>query len=287
MSMGRFVTIGGRNDGSVPQELVVHHAAPDGHPVHVAPPPGETWDATVAVRGDTIAATTHSIDDPATPPRLYTITEARGVRPVPLPPIRHGRAIDLAISPDGADIFLVLDAGDTERDEYLLVAPASGDGPVRVWPLDPAAHVLGISAGPDRDLAMLTVGAAGRPQHRRVVRSRTPTSGTLLVEDGDHGIHQLRAAEISADGSRLALAYTGDEGATVSVAVLSVDGGPLRVLWQRPCSWGDPDEVRLSFDRTGQHLLLSYGEVIAVAVTDATHHVLTRAAENRWQRAAW
>jgi hypothetical protein len=287
MTMRRFVTIGGQNDGSVPQELVVHRAAPDGKRVQVTPPPGESWDATVAVRGDTIAATTRSVSDPATPPRLYTITEVKGVRPVPLPPILHGNAIDLAISPDATDIFLVLDAGLTEREEYLLIAPASGDGPVRVWPLDPASHVVGISAGPDGEIVLLTVGATDRPQHRRVVRSRKPTSVTVLVEDGDHGIHQLRAADISADGTRLALAYTGDDGATFNVAVMPVGGGPLRALWQRPCSWDDPDEVRLSFDRTGQHLLLSYGEIIAIAVTDATHQVLTPAAQNCWQRAVW
>jgi hypothetical protein len=252
MTMGRFVTIGGQIDGSRPHELIVHRTGPDGRPVRVDAPPGECWDAAVAVRGDMIAATTHSITDPATPPRLYTITDANGVRPVPLPPIHHGSAID-----------------------------------VRVWPLDPASHVLGISAGPGNNLVTLTAGVTGRPRHRRVVHSRTPTAGTVLVEDGEHGIHRLRAADISADGTRLALAYTGDGGATLDVAVMPVSGGPPRVLWQRPAEWDDPEEVRLSFDQSGRHLLLSHGEVIAIALADATHRVLTPTAANRWRRAAW
>ncbi|GGL10684.1 hypothetical protein Sme01_15950 [Sphaerisporangium melleum] len=293
----QYVSTRGASDGRATPVLALRSTAPGRPSRHVAAPDGEQWTGSFAAGGGVIAAITHVPGASGPASRLYVFSPSNGaavgdprLRAVPLPPVRTSPVEVKAVSRDGALAVVVFDAG-WDGGEKCAVVPLAEGGPARTWQASrTTSHVLDASFGPGGEVVLAVAGVPSAPQHRRILRhdlTGWPSEGTVLLEDGDHGVFQIHAADLSPDGSLLAVAETRDDGATFAVSVTPVSGGPRRVLYQRPVSWADPTEVDLSFDGTGAHLLVGHGEICRIDVADGTCRVLARCDEEHWMRVGW
>ncbi|MFC4899850.1 hypothetical protein ACFQVD_36335 [Streptosporangium amethystogenes subsp. fukuiense] len=293
-----YVAVRGACDGLAAPALTIRPTASGRHFTDVPAPGGEQWTGSFAVGDGVVAATTHVPGDPDFVPRLYKfpltseVDAESQIHRVPLPSMRSSLIYVRAVSRDGALAVLVVDTDQSGREECFAV-PLTGHGPVRILPApEIMSHVFDVSVGPKSEVVLAVAGAPGAPQHRRILHhdlggTASTSPGTVLIEDGDHGIYQIYAVDLSPDGTLLAVAGTRDGGGTFAVLVMPVGGGTPRELYQRPVSWADPVEVDLSFDGTGEHLLVGHGDICWLDISNGTCRVLTRCDEEHWMRVAW
>lgn len=289
-----YVSLCGSLDGRTAPVMTIH-GPPSGEPIASIPAPaGEQWKAPIAVGGGVIVAATHVPNDPASTLRLYEIERMEDCaghvpRLVPLAPINSPLLYSLSVSPDGGRAILVVDVEQSGSEDVMLVSIAHGAPVVDLSVSLGEDHVFDTSLSADGVLFATADLSSQRRQLRYhdIDASTSLSAATVIATDGDYDIFQIIACALSPCGELIALASTRNGGALFVVSVMLIAGGAERVLYQRPVSWADPAEADLTFDETGEQLLIGYGDILSIRVADASHSLLMRSDATYWNRVAW